>query len=116
MRRGAMRPPWSHFEPSCDVCAAPARSRSSAARFCSLLLPAADALRLPSPCREPLNPPRGRGASVALESLGSFLLPFFLLAIGNEFGKRWGVGVRRDSVWVVRSVAPDSPLLTDVGV
>src|SRR6188472_2714182 len=73
MRRGAMRPPWSHLLSSCAVCAVPECSRCSAARFCDALGPAADALRLPSPWREALNPPRGRASD---------FLPFFLLAIG----------------------------------
>src|SRR5690348_8159600 len=76
MRRGAMRPPWSHLLSSCAVCASPACSRSSAARFCDALGPAADALRLPSPWREDLKPPRGRASD-------SFFLPDFLLAIGR---------------------------------
>src|SRR4051812_28797565 len=82
MRRGAMRPPWSHLLSSCAVCAAPVCSRCSAARFCDALGPAADALRLPSPWREDLKPPRSRGAS-ELFFLASelFFLPGFLLAI-----------------------------------
>src|SRR3954470_20036474 len=43
MRRGSILPPRRKRDVSCDVCWRPARSRSSAARFCWLLLPAADA-------------------------------------------------------------------------
>src|SRR5512144_2277714 len=76
MRRGAMRPPWSHLEPSCAVCAAPERSRSSAARFCSLLGPAADG------------------------AFGFFVVSDFLLAIGVfEMEELYRCGSSVDGLW-----------------
>src|SRR6476660_1963648 len=87
MRRGSMRFPLRNRLFSCEVCVSsaafaaatlPARSRSSAARFCSLLFPAADE-RLPVPCRDALKPGRSRDGSSFFFPLSPPLLAMRLL-------------------------------------
>jgi hypothetical protein len=83
MRRGSMRWPRRKRLFSGDVCAAPARSRSSAACFCSALGPAADD-RDGAPWRDALNPPRSReSASAFCEGFSlvfSLFFPFYFFA------------------------------------